>query len=147
MDYASNLIISKLETMARANDSDLIFKKKKAINTMFPYAIYLEHRKQLGMTNAILRAARISDSKSSNLGKFMWRHVVLYISRLFEKRSPTSLDRVITLISPYVPWGGALNNPIAVSRWGAAALAIPYTEEVGQDVVDALFHIAFLDFL
>jgi hypothetical protein len=40
-----------------------------------------------------------------------------------------------------------LNNPVAVSRWAAAALAIPYTEEVGQNIVDALFQIAFMDFL
>ena len=99
------------------------------------------------MIDAILHAARVSDSDVENTGKFMWHQVVVYISRLFEKRSPTSLDRVIALISPYVPWNGALNNLAAVSRWAAAALAIPYTEEVGQNVIDALFQIAFMDFL
>lgn len=99
------------------------------------------------MIDAILRAARVSDSYTWNAGKFMWHHVVLYISRLFEKRSPTSINRVITLISPYVPWRGALNSPVAVSRWAAAAPTIPYTEEVGQNVIDALLQIAFMDFL
>lgn len=77
----------------------------------------------------------------------MWHRVVLYISRLFNKQSPTSLNRVITLISPYVPWDGALNDTTAVARWAAAAMAIPYTEEVGQSVIDTLFQIAFVDIL
>lgn len=133
--------------MVGASGSDLIISKRKAINTLFPYAIYLEQRGQQGMMDAILSVARASNLVASNTGKFMWRQVVLYISRLFEKQSPTSLNRVITLISPYVPWNGALNNKIAVARWAAAALAIPYTEGVGSSVVDALFQIAFIDYL
>ena len=147
MEYVSNLITQKLETMVEVADSDLIFPKRKAINTLFPYAILQEQGGQQGIVDAILRAARVSDSSFSNRGKFMWYRVEPYISRLFEKRSPTSLNRVITLISPYVPWQGALNNTIAVSRWAAAALTVPYTEDVGQNVVDALFQIAFIDFL
>ena len=133
--------------MVESANSDLIFSKRKAINTLFPYAIYLEQNGQQGMIDAILRAARASETKSSNFGKFVWRHVMLYISRLFEKRSPTSLNRVIVLISPYLPWDGSLNNPIAVARWAAAASAIPYTEEVGVSVVDTLFQISWVDFL
>lgn len=163
MEHVSNLVTQKLETMVEAKESDSIFAKRKAINTLLPYAIFLEQRGQQRMINAILRAARVSDSistaarfsdsKSTNLGKFMWRHVVPYIARLFEKRSPASLDRVITLISPYAPWQSTLHNRIAVSRWAEAVLAtIPHTEEVhmkeaSQNVVDALFQIAFIDFL
>ena len=256
MAHVSNLIAQKLGTMVEANDSDLVFSKRKAINTLFPYAIFLEQGGQQQMMNAILRAARVSDSgrsnppeqgrrqwmintilravralesmlsislevggdlegmintilrttmdsdsgrsnppeqgrrqwmfdtvlsvaralelmsqnplqrtvsgemivrtlrtamvldsESSNCGKFIWRHVVPYISRLFDKRSPTSLNRIITLISPYVPWDGALNNAIAVSRWAAAVEAIPYTDEVGQNVADALLQIANVELL
>ena len=128
-------------------DSNLIFSNRKAINTLFPYAILLEQGGQQGMIDAISRAAKVSDFDPSNHRKFMWRHVVLYISRLFEKRSPTSLNRVIALISPYVPWDSALNNAVAVSRWAAAASTIPYTDEVGQRVVDALLQIAYIDLL
>ena len=99
------------------------------------------------MADAILRAARSSNFSAENTGKFMWHRVVLYVSRLFENQSLTSLNRVITLISPYVPWDGALNNTIAVTRWATAATATPYTEEVGQSVVDTLFQIASIDFL
>ena len=133
--------------MARASDSDQIISKRKAINTLFPYAIFLEQNGQQGTMDAILRAAWVSDFDHENHGKFMWHRVVLYVSRLFEKRSPTSLNRVITLISPFVPWDSALNNKTAVSRWAAAAPEIPYTEEVGQNVIGALLQIASIDFL
>ena len=131
--------------MVEAADSVLIISKRKAINTLLPYAIYLEQSGQQGMIDAIFRAARASNP--STTGRFMWHQVVLYISRLFEKRSSTSLNRVITLISPYVPWDGTLKNTVAVARWAVAASAIPYTEEVGSNVVDALFQIAWVDFL
>jgi len=133
--------------MAEAANSNLILSKRKAINTLLPYAIYLEQGGQQGMIDSILRAARASNFVTSNTGRFMWHRVVLYISRLFEKQSPTSLNRVIVLISPYVPWEGSLNSTIAVARWAAAASAILYTEEVGSSVVDALFQIAWVDFL
>lgn len=133
--------------MVESSDPNRIFSKRKAISTLLPYAIFLEQRGQQGMMNAFLRVARVSNSRIPHFGKFLWHRVVLYISRLFEKRSPTSLNRVITLISPYVPWERTLNNPVAAARWAAAALAIPYTEEVGQSVVDALLQIAYIDFL
>ena len=99
------------------------------------------------MIDAILHASRVSVSQLSNTRRFRWHRIVLYISRLFNKQSPTSLNRVITLISPYVPWDGALNDTTAVARWAAAAMAIPYTEEFGQSVIDMLFQIAFVEIL
>lgn len=133
--------------MVEANDSNLIISKRKAINTLFPHAIFLEQSGKQEMIDAILRTARASDSDPSNFGKFMWHHVTLYTSRLFESRSPTSLNRVIALISPFVSWDDILHNPIAVSRWAAAALAIPYTDQIGQNVIDALFQITNIDLL
>jgi hypothetical protein len=128
-------------------DSDRIISQRKAINTLFPYAIILEQGGQHGLIDAISRVARVSSSRSSNHGRFMWHHIVLYISRLFEERSPASLNRDITLISPYAPWVGALNNRTAVSRRAAAAPAIPHTDEVGQSVFNALLQISFFDLL
>ena len=40
-----------------------------------------------------------------------------------------------------------MNDTIAVSRFAATAWAIPYTDEVGENVVDVLFQIAHLDLL
>ena len=128
--------------MVETPDPNMILSKRKAISTLLPYAIFLEQGGQQWMIDAIFRACRTSGS-----GKFVWRHVMRYISRLFEKQSPTSLDRVIVLTSPYVHWAGALNSSIAVTRWALAASATPYTEEIGQSVVDALFQIAYIDLL
>lgn len=127
--------------MIEADNSDLIFSKRKAINALFPYAICLEQGLQQAMIDVILRSARVSDSRFPEHGKFLWHHVVLYISRLYEKRSPTSLNRVITLLSPFLPWYSVLNNAIAVSRWATAASEIPYTNEVGRSVIETLSHI------
>lgn len=99
------------------------------------------------MINAISDAAMISNCVLENTGKFMWHQAFLYVSRLYEKRSPTSLNRAIALLSPYMPWDGALNNTVAVTRWAAAVSATPYTEEVGRSVVVALFQIGYIDFL
>ena len=142
MEHVSTLITQKLKATVEATDPDLVLSKRKAISTLLPYAIFLEQGGQQSMIDAIFRAARVSGSS-----EFLWHHITLYISRLFETRSPTSLNRVIALISPYAPWDDTLNNPLAVSRWAAAASATPYTEEVGQSVVDAILHIAFIDLL
>ena len=66
---------------------------------------------------------------------------------LFEKQTPTSLNLAITLISPFVPWEGALNDTVVVSGWAAAISAIPYTDHLGQNIIDAPFQIACLRFL
>ena len=142
MEFVSTLISQKLKLMVEAADPDAILSKRKAISTLLPHAIVLEQCGQRWMIDAIFRTARASRSAS-----FLWRQIIPYISRLFETQTPTSLNRVIALTSPYVPWDGALNHTIAVARWVAAVLAIPYTEEVGQSVVDALFQISHVDLL
>ena len=142
MERISNLIIQKLETMTETATPDSIFSKRKAINALLPRAIFLEQGGQQRMIDVIFRAAKASES-----GKFLWHRVLLYVSRLFEDQSPTSLNRVIALISPYVPWGGLLNSTTVVARWAAAVLTVPYTEEIGQNVIDALFYIACIDLL
>jgi len=142
VEYISRLIIENLNTMVETSIPDVIFSKRKAINTILPYAIYLEQGGQQEMVDAVINAARASNSM-----KFTWHHVVRYISRLFEKSSPTSLDRLIALISPYVPWHSELKKTRKVSRWAAAVSSIPYTEETAPSVVDALLQIACTDYL
>jgi hypothetical protein len=142
VEHVSDLITQKLESMVKDASSDQISSKYKAINALLPYAISLEQDGHQKMIDAIFRAAMASKSK-----EFMWCHVVLYISRLFEERSPTSLNRVIVLTAPYVPWKQALNNPVAVARWAAAFLAIPHTEEINQSALDALIRISLVELL
>ena len=109
----------------------------KSAGTLLPYAIRLEQCGQQEMIDAIILAAKI-------LGKsFRWRRIRAQVAAVFYESSPPSLDRVITLISPYVYWyDGELCTAEAVTRWGAAVSAVPYSEEVGQSVVDTLFQIS-----
>ena len=88
------------------------------------------------MVDAILGAARVS-----NFGRFMWNRTNPYIIPLFDEQSPSSLNRVVALASPYVAWNDMLDSKNVIARWAAAASAVPYTEEVGQSVVDALLQI------
>ena len=88
------------------------------------------------MVDVILRVARASESILS------WHHILTHITALFDESTPPSLNRAITMISPYIPWHlPALNTENAVARWGAAASTVPYSEEVGQSVVETLLRI------
>ena len=142
MERVSRLITQKLDEMATAGDRDLIFSKRKAISTLFPYAICLERDVEHGITDAISRVAM-----ASNSWKFIWHHIGHYINNLFEKPRSPSLNWVIALASSQVPWDGKSHDKDAIARWAAAVSAIPHTEEVGQCVVDALLQIAHIDSL
>ena len=94
------------------------------------------------MADAISRAARVSNS-----WRFIWYRIGRYINNLFKKPRSPSLNWVIALASPQVPWDGKLHDKHTIARWAAAVSAIPYTEEVGQCVVDALLQIVHIDSL
>ena len=128
--------------MVVTGNRDLIFSKRKAISTLFPYAICLERDGQYGMADAISRAAT-----ASNSWKFIWPHIGRYINNLFDEPRSPSLNWVIALASPQVPWDSKLHDKVTVARWAATVLAIPYAEEVAQCVVDALLQIAHIDSL
>ena len=136
MEHILSHITQKLESVVATADRDHIFSKRKAISALFPYAILLEQEGHQGMVDVILSAAR-----ASHFGKFMWNRTNPYIIPLFDKQSPPSLDRVVALASPHVAWDTMLDGTNAVARWAAATSAVPYTEEVGQSVVDALLQI------
>ena len=136
MEHVLSHITQKLESVVATADRDHIFSKRKATSALFPYALLLEQGGHQGMVNAILSAAR-----ASHFGRFMWNRTNPYIIPLFDKQSPPSLDRVVALASPHVAWNAMLDGTNAVVGWAAAASAVPYTEEVGQSVVDALLQI------
>ena len=124
--------------MAGAPGTDPTFhSKRKAINALFPYAVRLARDGQRGMIDAILRVALKSTS-----GGFMWHHIGPYITPLFDESSPPFLNQAITLASPYTDWTYGPHSKSAVARWATAVLATPYSEEVGQRVVDTLLQIA-----
>ena len=117
----------------------LLRTKRKAISTIFPYALRLEQGGQREMVDIILRAARVLES---SLEGFVWRRIEPHIAEVFDESSPHSLDRAIIFAAPYVPWHQGLNTPSAVIRWAAAVSAVPYSEEAGQSVVNTLLRIS-----
>ena len=130
--------------MIEAADLNPILRKRKAISALFPYAVYLARDGQQGMADMFLRVARASNS---NYREFMWGCVGPCIVPLLGKPTTPSLDSIIILASPHVPWHSKLVDKDTVARWAAATSAIPYTEEVGQSVVDALLQIAYVNSL
>ena len=128
--------------MAQAEDQQLLHAKHKAASCLFPYVVWQDRVGQREMLGALLHAAMTSNSE-----RFMWRRIQPYITTLSNKPSPPSLDQVIVFASPHVSWHDGQHNENMVTRWGAAASAVPYTEEVGQSVVDALLQIASVDSL
>ena len=125
--------------MIEAANPNLILRKRKAISALFPYAVYLAWDGQQELADMFLRVARASNP---NYREFMWQRVGPYIVPLIGKPTTPSLDSIIILASHHVPWDSEQVNKDTVARWAVATSAIPYTEEVGQSVVDALLQIA-----
>ena len=71
----------------------------------------------------------------------MWYHIGPYTTTLFDESSPPFLNQAIILAAPCVRWDDGTYSEKAAARWVSAVLATPYSEEVGQSVVDALFQI------
>lgn len=121
--------------MVELADPDKIFSKRKAISSLFPYAISLGRGAHQGMADEILRVTPIMPHSA----RFMWRCVE---STLFAESSSPSLNRTIALVAPYLTWTNKFCNQSTVDRWAAAVSTVTYTEEVGQSVVDVLLQIA-----
>jgi len=132
LDKISDLITEELENMARVGDLDQIKSKRKAIIALLPYAAWRERAGDRRMADACLGV--ITDP---SLGWSVGVQIVVLVS----EAGPDFPNRLVTLLSPYAYWGFA-PGPNTVTRWAEAALAVPYTEEVGQSVVDALLQIA-----
>ena len=92
-------------------------------------------------------ATTLHAAMALNSDEFIWHLAKPFIMRLSNTQHPPSLDWIIILASPYVSWNDKPYDGNMVARWAAAALAIPYSEEVGQSVVGVLLHIASIDSL
>jgi hypothetical protein len=114
-----------------------LHSKRKAISALFPYVICLEQDQ--GMVDAISRAVVVSNS-----AEFVWYRIRPYIATLFDKPRPSSLNLVITMMSPHVFWSHRQYSydENTVTRWAKAASEVQPTKEVDRSVVDALLYIA-----
>ena len=134
----SNLIIHELVTMTESKDPYQIQSKRKALTAFFPYAVWMERSGECRMMDAFLSATKVSGPGTS-----LWGAITPFISTLFEAAS----DQTVVLTSPRVPWDREPDATRAVIRWASAASAVPYTDEIGPIVVDALLSIASVDCL
>jgi len=124
--------------MAEAEDLDELCSKRKAITALLPYAVWQERDGQPEMLDTLLHAAR-----ASRVLWFRWYHISEFASTLFSKAT----SYAIVLTSPYIPWGHLGGRGNLVQQWAEATSRVPYTQEVAQDVVDVLLHIASQDAL
>jgi hypothetical protein len=140
VEQLSNIITQKLKIMVEvpAVDVLLLRSKHKTIDTLLPYAIRLEQGGEQEMVDVILSAAGASESI------LKWRHIETYVAAIFDEHSPPSLDRVITIASPFVSGYKWFNTQTATARWAAAASTVSYSRdsEVAPSVVDILLRVS-----
>ena len=133
--------------MARVKNMDQVMSKRKAITAFFPYAVWQGRAGNRGVVEAFLDVAMASNPvrKLIDWDGFMWKEIRPFVNGLFDETSPDSLNQVLILVSPYVLLETWCFNRSMVTRWAAAALAVPETEEMGQSVVAVLLQLAFLE--
>ena len=124
--------------MTKAGDAVTILSKRESVCALLSYAIFLEQGGQNGMVDTIFRVAKASKS-------CLFIDPILSgssITTLFGKPSSPLLDWLITVASSHLDWESKVDEEHMVYRWAAAALAVPDTEDVSQDVVDTLLQIS-----
>ena len=141
VEQVSNLITEKVETIINAVTWHLIYSKRKAISALFPYALHLGRSREQGMVDVLFCAAVALD-----WDRIIWNHAEPFLMRLSNTQN-LPLDWITTLLSPHAAWNTEKYDGRVVARWADAVLAVSYTEEAGQSVVDMLLHIASVDLL
>jgi len=77
----------------------------------------------------------------------MWHCVKPLIVTLLKDEHSISPKRAIVLVSPHLAWCNFTNNEYTIQLWAAAVFAVPYTQDIGQCVVDTLLLIESQDSL
>jgi len=142
MDVVSTLVSQKLETVVETANPDLIYSMRKAVTTFFLIAAWQEQNGQHEALDVFLYTAR-----ASGWSGFMWHWIMLPITRLLNKGSTPPLKQAVLLASPHLPWWSFIDGKHLIQLWAAAAWEVPYTDEIGQSVVDTLLQIASYGYL
>jgi len=115
----------------------MIRSRRKALTALFPHAVSLEKEGQHEMFGVFLEVTRVSAGRG-----LMWFYIELFLSALLDADAPVRLKRAAILTSPCIPWWHFKNDEHLIQLWAAAASAVPYTDDIGQSVVDTLLQIA-----
>ena len=138
MERILGLIAIKLKTLADACDMDALFRKRKAINALFTYAVWQERDGEYPILDTFLHIVKAMQSV-----KFWWLHVQPPMNILLNDAGGVLSKRALLLASPYMPWGQRDYGEDLARVWVVAASAVPKEEEIAPSVVDTLFQIAF----
>ena len=114
-----------------------VFLKRKAIGTLFSYAVSQEREGRHEMFSTFLRVAKVL--------VFLWHHLDPLVVALLAEESPIPLKRVAILTLPHTSWWVLPGREHQIQPWVAAASAVPYSDDIGRSVVDTLLLIAHLD--
>ena len=125
--------------MVEAAVSDTIRSKYKGISTVFPYAVLREREGRHETLDVFLSVARAAMQR-----EFVWGRIEPLITTLLVEESHISLKWAALLVAPHIPWRQLTNGERVVELWAAATSAVPYTDDIGQSVVDTLLQIACL---
>ena len=137
VNQVSALILQELETMIKAADPAPICTRHRAITTFFLYAARWEQNDQHRMINAFLHTARASGRQG-----FMWHHIRQPLITLLNQDCSVSSKQAIILALPHLPWWNPAIDGHFIQLWAATTWAVPYTDDIGQSVVDTLLLIA-----
>ena len=132
----SRFIIERLEAVGAEYSHISEWQSEcKAISAFLPYVAWQERHGNHVTLDAISRIIGASEAPT-------WNRV---LPALFNRNSPrTTLFASHHTDWPVLTWGFkplTSGHERLVSEWAAAATAAPYTEEVGQSVVNALLRI------
>ena len=105
----------------------------KDLLAFLPYALWWERGGDSGMVDMVVDVVRALDRGP--------RDMTWSVVRLLYETDPGLPTRVAIRLSPYAFWRSS-HCANSVAQWAATALAVPYTEEVCQSVVDTLLQIA-----
>jgi len=117
--------------------STMIRSRRKALTALFPYVVLRAKEGDHEMLDVFLHAIR-----SSERSGLMWFYIEPLLSALLGETAPFSSKWAAIMASPHVPWWQFENSGQLIQLWAEASSTVPYTEEVGQSVVDTLLQIA-----
>lgn len=134
------LVTRKLTAMIHSADPLPIYSKRKAITTLFTCVITVKGGERREVVDALLRSFGASGREG-----FVWHCVEPFVNRLLSEEGSASSKRAILLASSHFPWDRFANAEHLIRLWATAASTVPYTDDIGQGVVDALLLIAVRD--
>jgi len=139
LEAVSGLITRKLGEMAEDLDtrSTIIRSKRKALTALFPYAVFRVKEGEHEMFDVFLRVVR-----SSERSGLMWFYIEPLLSALLDEKTPVFSKWAAIMASPHVPWWQFENGGRLIQLWAEASSAVPYTNDIGQSVIDTLLQIA-----